>query len=67
MKKRVIESWISTILGTLILLLSNYFFFFSEELSMWTYLMVSVFGMVLIYADEKRVKQLFNYLFKLDK
>jgi len=66
MKKNLIESWITTIIGVIIVLGSCYGYFFEQLYSFWTFSGLIVLGLTCVFVYEKGLKALFNKIFKIN-
>lgn len=64
MTKNIIESWITTSLGTLIGIFGGVAFWF-DKLNVWETIPVWIIAAILIAADEKSIKGLVDKIPKL--
>jgi len=65
MKKNLIESWITTVIGVVIIGFSIGFYFFSDKINLGAFITLIVLGLVCVFVYEKGLKMLFDKVFKL--
>ena len=65
MKKNIIESWLTTVIGVIIIGLSCYSYFFTDKVNLGAFISLVVLGLVCVFVYEKGLKMLFNKVFKL--
>lgn len=64
MKKNIIESWITTTLGSLIGIFGGFTFWF-DKTTIWETIPIWIIAAILIAADEKFIRGLFDKIPKL--
>lgn len=64
MKKMLIESWITTIIGILIAIFSGFAMWY-EKTPLWGSVVMWAVAAIFIFADEEEIKKLFEKALKL--